>query len=330
MDRNLPLNLVRVTESAAILSSKHLGRGDKNEADGAAVDGMRSMLGELDMDGVVVIGEGEIDEAPMLYIGEHVGRGKEGSEKVDIAVDPVDGTDLVAKGENNAIAVIAAGPRGTLLHAPDMYMDKLAAGPLAVDAVHIDLPIEMNIRRLAKALNKDVSDIVVAILDRERHRETIKRIREVGARIKLFSAGDIAMAIATCMEDSGVDLMVGIGGAPEGVITAAAIKAMGGVFQCRLKPEDEAQTERCHNMGIEDLEKVLEIEDLVRGDDCMFAATGVTNGDFLRGVHQLPENKVETHSVVMRAKTGTIRFIDAIHTLDRKPEYSAIRTGKSK
>lgn len=322
MDRNLTINLVRVTEAAAILSSTYQGRGDKNGADQAAVDGMRSMLEDLDMDGIVVIGEGEMDEAPMLYIGEKVGRADEASEKVDIAVDPVDGTDLVAKGENNAIAVIAAAPRGTLLHAPDMYMDKIAAGPKAVDAVHIDLPIEVNLRRLSKALNKDVSELVVAVLDRPRHEELIKKIRETGARIKLFGAGDIATAISTCMDESNIDLMVGIGGAPEGVIAAAAIKAMGGVFQGRLMPSNEEETKRCSEMGITDLNHVLDIDDLVKGKDCMFAATGVTDGDFLKGVRQLSGGKVKTYSVVMRAETGTIRFIDAIHNLDRKPEYA--------
>lgn len=321
MDRNLPLNLVRVTEAAAILAAQHLGRGDKIAADQAAVDGMRNMLEDLDMDGIVVIGEGEMDEAPMLYIGEHVGRAEGTSTKVDIAVDPVDGTELVAKGENNAIAVIAAAPRGSLLHAPDMYMDKLAAGPNARDAVHIDLPIEMNIRRLAKALNKDVSEITVAILDRPRHEELIQKIREIGSRIKLFGAGDIAMAIATCFPESGVDLMLGIGGAPEGVIAAAALKAMGGVFQGRLIPDDEGQCQRCSEMGIEDVNKILELDDLVKGNDCMFAATGVTDGDFLKGVVALSNNEVSTHSVVMRAETGTIRFINAIHKVDRKPEY---------
>ncbi|MDO5717772.1 MAG: class II fructose-bisphosphatase [Tissierellia bacterium] len=326
MDRNLPLNLVRVTEAAAILASKHLGRGDKNSADQAAVDGMRSMLEDLDMDGVVVIGEGEMDEAPMLYIGEHVGRAEGNSPKVDIAVDPVDGTELVAKGASNAIAVIAAAPRGTLLHAPDMYMDKLAAGPTAMDAVHIDLPVEMNIRRLAKALNKDITELIIAVLDRPRHAELIRRIRETGARIKLFGAGDIASAISTCFPQANVDMMMGIGGAPEGVIAAAAMKAMGGVFQGRLIPEDDKQIERCKEMGIEDINKIWEMDDLVSGDDCMFAATGVTDGDFLRGVVQLSNGQVKTYSVVMRAETGTIRFINAIHKVDRKPEYAERQT----
>lgn len=322
MDRNLPLNLVRVTEAAAILASKHLGRGDKIAADQAAVDGMRSMLEDLDMDGIVVIGEGEMDEAPMLYIGEHVGRAEANSPKVDIAVDPVDGTELVANGANNAIAVIAAAPRGTLLHAPDMYMDKLAAGPDAIDAVHIDLPVEMNIRRLAKALNKDVTELIVSVLNRPRHAELIHRIRETGARIKLFGAGDIATAISTCFPQAGIDMMLGIGGAPEGVIAAAALKAMGGVFQGKLVPEDEEQAIRCREMGIEKVDRIWEMDDLVRGDDCMFAATGVTDGDFLRGVMQMSKGQVKTHSVVMRAETGTIRFINAIHKVDRKPEYA--------
>lgn len=322
MDRNIPLNLVRVTETAAILSSKFMGKGDKNAADQAAVDGMRSMLQDLDMDGVVVIGEGEMDEAPMLYIGEEVGKAGPHSEKVDIAVDPVDGTDLVAKGENNAIAVIAVAPRGSLLHAPDMYMEKIAAGPKAKDAIHIDLPVDMNLRRLAKALDKDVSEIVVAVLDRERHRDIIQQIRDTGARIKLFGAGDIATAISTCFDNSGIDLMMGIGGAPEGVIAAAAMKAMDGVFQGRLKPADEAQRQRCIDMGITDPDKIWELDELVGTKDCMFAATGITEGDILAGVKTLPNGKVKTHSVVMRAETGTIRFIEAIHNIDRKPEYA--------
>ena len=239
MDRNLTLNLVRVTEAAAIRSSYFLGKGDKNGADGAAVEAMRSMFNELPMEGTVVIGEGEMDEAPMLYIGEVVGNGQEGVAKVDIAVDPVDGTSLVANGLPNAIAVAACAPAGCLLHAPDMYMDKIAAGPLAVDCIHIDLPIEMNIRRLARALGKEVGEVTVSILNRERHQDIIDRVRKLGARIKLFEAGDIAQAIATCIENSGCDLMVGIGGAPEGVLAAAAIKALGGVFQGRLVPADE-------------------------------------------------------------------------------------------
>ena len=315
MDRNLTLNLVRVTEAAAIRSSYFLGKGDKNGADGAAVEAMRSMFNELPMEGTVVIGEGEMDEAPMLYIGEVVGNGQEGVAKVDIAVDPVDGTSLVANGLPNAIAVAACAPAGCLLHAPDMYMDKIAAGPLAVDCIHIDLPIEMNIRRLARALGKEVGEVTVSILNRERHQDIIDRVRKLGARIKLFEAGDI----------SGCDLMVGIGGAPEGVLAAAAIKALGGVFQGRLVPADEEEFRRCEAMGLEDPLKVLEMNDLVKGDEVLFAATGVTDGELINGVRHIGNDRVKTYSVVMRAETGTIRNIEATHRISKKPEYAKIK-----
>lgn len=325
MDRNLALNLVRVTEAAAIRASYFLGRGEKNEADGAAVDAMRSMFNELPIEGTIVIGEGEMDEAPMLYIGEVVGNGQENAVKVDIAVDPVDGTSLVASGLPNAIAVAACAPKGCLLHAPDMYMDKIAAGPLAVDAIHIDLPIEMNVRRLAKALGKDVSEVTVSILNRERHKDIISRVRKLGARIKLFEAGDIAQAIATCIDNSGCDLMVGIGGAPEGVLAAAAIKALGGVFQGRLVPGNDEEYKRCEQMGLDDPRKILEMDDLVKGEEVLFAATGVSDGEFLDGVRHIGNNKVKTYSVVMRAETGTIRFIEASHNISKKPEYAKIK-----
>ncbi|ERJ79791.1 fructose-1,6-bisphosphatase, class II [Peptostreptococcaceae bacterium oral taxon 113 str. W5053] len=321
MDRNLTLNLVRVTEVAAIQSAKFLGRGDKNAVDEAAVEGMREMFDDLDIDGIVVIGEGEMDEAPMLYIGEQIGKAGENSVKVDIAVDPVDGTELVAKGLENAIAVVAVAPRGDLFHAPDMYMHKLAAGPKAKDAVHMDLPIEVNLRRLAKALNKEVSELTVSMLDRPRHAELIRRVRATGARIKLFRAGDIAAAIATCYKDSGVDLLIGSGGAPEGVIAAVAIKALGGVFQARLDPHTEEEIRRCKEMGIEDVDRILEISDLVKGEDALFAATGVTDGDLMPGVVNLGNNRVRTSSLVLRVQTGTARKIEAVHILTRKPEY---------
>ena len=322
MDRNLALNLVRVTEVAAIRASYELGRGDKEKADQAGVDGMRSMFNELDMIGTVVIGEGEMDEAPMLYIGEKVGKGVEGqTPEVDIAVDPVDGTTLVASGRPNAITVLAVAPKGCLLHAPDMYMQKLVAGPECVGVVGIDKTVEENIKAVAKAKNKEVSDVVVAVLDRPRHKHIIDEARKVGARIKLFSAGDIAMALATCFEDANVDIMLGTGGAPEGVISAAAIKAMGGVIEARLVPQNEEQKRRCKDMGIEDINHILFMEDLVKGDECIFSATGITDGDFLKGVKFLPDSKVKTNSLVLRAETGTIRFVEAIHDLNKKPEY---------
>lgn len=322
MDRNLALNLVRVTEAAALQSARHLGRGDKIKADQAAVDGMRRMFDTLSIDGVVVIGEGEMDEAPMLYIGEQIGKMTKDSIKLDIAVDPLDGTTAVAKGLSNAISVVAVAPRGCLLHAPDMYMNKIAVGPKAAGKVNLDAPIEENLRNLSKALNKDISDITVTMLDRPRHEELISRVRKTGARIKSFQDGDVAAAIATCFEDSGVDIMVGIGGAPEGVLAAAALKCMGGEFQGRLYPMNDDEKVRCTEMGIYHIENILTMEDLAKGNEIIFAATGISNGELLKGVVYYENNMAKTYSVVMRAETGTIRFIEAIHRLDKKPEYA--------
>lgn len=326
MDRNLALNLVRVTEAAALSSARYLGRGDKMIADQAAVDGMRKMFDTLDIDGEVVIGEGEMDEAPMLYIGEHIGKAKDGSIKVDIAVDPLDGTTAVAKGLSNAIAVVAIAPTGCLLHAPDMYMDKIAVGPKAAGKIDIEAPVEDNIKAVAKALNKDVSDITVTMLDRSRHDDLIDKVRKTGARIKLFQDGDVAAAIATCFTDSGVDILMGIGGAPEGVIAAAALKCMGGEFQGKLVPglynPKEEEIARCHKMGISDVDQILFMEDLAKGNEIFFAATGISDGEFLKGVVYYENNTAKTHSMVTRAETGTIRFIEAIHKLDKKPEYA--------
>ena len=321
MDRNLALNMVRVTEAAALASAKFLGRGDKEAADQAAVDGMRKMFDTLNIDGTVVIGEGEIDEAPMLYIGERIGRSG-ASLKVDIAVDPVDGTTAVAKGLANAIAVVAIAPEGCLLHAPDMYMNKIAVGPEAKGCVDLDKSIEENLYSVAKALGKDITELTVTILDRERHIDMISKIRAVGARIKLFNDGDVATAIATCIPESGIDVMLGIGGAPEGVIAAAALKCMGGDFLGKLMPHSEVESERCKKMGIEDIDKVLTMEDLVKGKEVFFAATGISDGDILKGVSYLAGNKAKTHSMVTRAETGTVRFVEAMHKLDEKPEYA--------
>lgn len=321
MDRNLALNMVRVTEAAALASAKFLGRGDKEAADQAAVDGMRKMFDTLNIDGTVVIGEGEIDEAPMLYIGEKIGKGNT-SLKVDIAVDPVDGTTAVAKGLSNAIAVVAIAPEGCLLHAPDMYMDKIAVGPEAKGKIDINAPVEENLKAVAKALDKDISELTVTILDRKRHEEVIKQVREAGARIKLFSDGDVATAISTCIPDSGIDMMIGIGGAPEGVIAAAALKCMGGEFQAKLTPYTEEEIKRCKSMGICDVNNVLHMEDLVKGNEVFFAATGISNGDILKGVTYFSGNKAKTHSMVTRGETGTIRFVEAIHKLDDKPDYA--------
>lgn len=322
MDRNLALNLVRVTEAAALKSARYLGRGDKNLADGAAVNGMRKMFDTLSIDGVVVIGEGEMDEAPMLYIGEQIGKATPDSIKLDIAVDPLDGTNAVAKGISNAISVVAVAPRGCLLHAPDMYMDKIAVGPKAKGKVNLDMPIEEILKNLSQALNKNISDITVTMLDRPRHENLIKEIRRVGARIKLFQDGDVAAAIATCFDHSGVDILLGTGGAPEGVIAAAALKCMGGEFQGRLHPLTDEERERCKKMGLDDVNKFLTMEDLVKGNEVVFAATGITNGELLKGVVYYENNMAKTYSVVMRAETGTIRFIEAIHRLDKKPEYA--------
>ncbi len=322
MDRNLALNLVRVTEAAALHSARHLGRGQKNMADQAAVDGMRRMFDTLSIDGVVVIGEGEMDEAPMLYIGEQIGKATKDSIKLDIAVDPLDGTTAVAKGLSNAISVVAVAPRGCLLHAPDMYMDKIAVGPRAAGKISLNSPIEENLKNLSQALNKDISDITVTMLDRPRHEELINKVRKAGARIKLFQDGDVAAAIATCFEDSGVDVMVGIGGAPEGVIAAAALKCMGGEFQGRLYPMNDDEKVRCTKMGICNIEKILSMDDLAKGNEIIFAATGISNGELLKGVVYYENNMAKTYSVVMRSETGTIRFIEAIHRLDKKPEYA--------
>lgn len=322
MDRELALNIVRVTEAAALGCAKYMGRGNKIIADQAAVDGMRGMFQVLDINGTVVIGEGEMDEAPMLYIGEKIGTCVEGAPKIDIAVDPLDGTNLVAKGLPNAIAVVAVAPEGCLLHAPDMYMDKIACGPAGVGVIDITASLEVNIYNLAKALGKNVSDITVTMLDRPRHQDLIDKARSVGARVKLFGDGDVATAIATCFEDSGVDLLVGKGGAPEGVIAAAALKCLGGEFQGRLVPETDEEIKRCVSMGIEKWDKILTMEDLAKGDDVLFAATGVSDGELLKGVRYYPNNKAKTYSMVTRCKSGTTRFIDTIHVLDKKPKYA--------
>lgn len=325
MDRELALNIVRVTEAAALGCGKYLGRGDKEIADQAAVDGMRSMFQVLDISGTVVIGEGEMDEAPMLYIGEKIGTWIENSLKIDIAVDPLDGTNLVAKGLPGALAVVAVAPKGCLLHAPDMYMDKIAVGPKAAGHIDITASLEKNLYNVAKALHKDISDITVTMLDRERHQDLIQRARNVGARIKLFSEGDVAAAIATCFGDSGVDIMVGKGGAPEGVIAAAAIKCLEGEFQGILSAENEEEKRRCREMaGSDDWSRVLTMEDLAKGDDIIFAATGVSDGELLKGVRYMADNRAKTYSMVTRSKSGTIRFIDTIHVLDKKPKYAFV------
>ena len=320
MDRNLALNLARVTEAAALSAGKWLGKGDKNKADGAAVDAMRRMFDTVEIDGTVVIGEGEIDEAPMLYIGEKIGT-KTGKEQVDIAVDPIDGTNSVASGGTNSIAVLAVAPKGCLLNAPDIYMDKIACGPKAKGAIKLDDSPSENIIRVAEKLNKSIDEITVAILDRPRHEQIIKEIRKLGARIKKVSDGDIVTAIECCFDNSGVDLIMGRGGAPEGVIAAAALKCLGGDFQGRLHPTDEKQVERCKKLH-SDLNKIYEIEDLVKGNEVIFSVTGISKGEILDGVKYYENNVATTQSLVLRLPSGTQRFISSTHRLDLKPDYA--------
>lgn len=319
MDRNLALELVRVTETAALVSSKFMGRGDKNGADGAAVEAMRKAFESVNIRGEVVIGEGELDEAPMLYIGEKVGCGTIDSMEVDIAVDPLDGTTLIAKGLPNVISVMAIGKKGSLLNAPDTYMKKIIVGPKAKGCIDINASVEENITNVAKALDKDISDLTIIVQDRDRHDYIVSTARKMGARIKMFGDGDVAAGIATCFEETGVDMLMGIGGAPEGVITAAAVKCMGGDMQGQLYPMSEEEKQRCYEMNFtdEDIEKVLYLDDLAKGEDLFFAATGITDGDLLKGVISIGNQRATTQSVVMRAKTGTIRFVDAIHRLDK-------------
>lgn len=321
MDRNLVTNLGRVTEAAALASAKLLGRGDKNEADQAAVDAMRKMFDTVDIDGTVVIGEGEMDQAPMLYIGEKIGTGSKGNLEVDIAVDPLDGTQAVASGLPNAISVLAVTPKGKMLHAPDMYMKKIAAGPKAKHVIDINASVRTNIENVAKALNKDVSDVTVTMLERERHKGIIEETIATGARIKFFTDGDILGAINTCFEDTDVDLLIGTGGAPEAVLAAAALKCLGGEIQGILLPQNDEEIQRCKEMGAE-LDKVYTTNDLVKGDEVIFAATGVSFGELLDGVKYMDNNRAYTHTLILRAETGTIRFMKAYHKLDKKPEYA--------
>ncbi len=319
MDRNLALELVRVTESAALVSSQFMGRGDKNGADGAAVEAMRKAFESVNIDGEVVIGEGELDDAPMLFIGEKVGLRDEKSMKVDIAVDPLDGTTLIAKGLPNVISVIALGAKGSLLKAPDTYMKKIVVGPKAKGCIDLTKTPKENILAVSKALGKKTTQMTIVVQDRERHNDIIEAARKLGTRIQMFGDGDVAAAISTCFEDTGIDMMMGIGGGPEGVITAAAIKCMGGDMQAQIYPLSQEEIDRCHEMGYTDeqISKILSIEDLAKGEDLFFVATGITEGDLLSGVKNVGNNKAKTQSVVMRCKTGTIRFVDAIHNLDK-------------
>ena len=321
MDRELVVEFARVTEAAAINCAHWIGRGRKNDADGAAVEAMRKMFDTVKISGTVVIGEGEMDEAPMLYIGEEVGMG---GPAVDIAVDPLEGTNLTAKNMNGAIAVMAIAEKGGLLHAPDMYMDKIVVGPKAKGAIDINLSPEENMINVAKALGKDVSDLNIVLLERERHQYIVGAARKLGASCKFISDGDVSPVIATSFGTEGIDMMMGKGGAPEGVIAAAAIKCMGGDMQGRLAPETEEEVRRVHEMGIDDVNKVLTLDDLVSTDDVCFVATGVTKGDMLNGV-RFTDKYAVTHTVVMRGVTGTVRFIEAYHDYDRKPDYVKIK-----
>ncbi len=317
MERNLALEVVRVTEAAALAAARLMGRGDNVAADQAAVTAMRKAFNTVQFRGRVVIGEGERDEAPMLFIGEEVGASD--SPEVDIAVDPLEGTTIVATGGNNALSVIAIAEKGGFLHAPDTYMQKIAVGPRAKGAIDISASPRENLRSVAKALKSYVEDLCVVILDRPRHQELIRECREAGARIKLIGDGDVAAAIATAKEDSGVDLLMGTGGAPEGVLAAAALKCLGGDFQGILKFRNREEIERGKAMGIEDVNRVYRIDDLARSE-VMFAATGVTFGDFLRGVRFF-SGGAYTSSVVMRSKSRTVRFIETTHYFEFKPKY---------
>jgi fructose-1,6-bisphosphatase II len=326
-DRNLALDLVRVTEAAAMAAGRWVGRGDKEGGDGAAVDAMRRLINSVPMRGVVVIGEGEKDNAPMLFNGEHVGDGT-GAE-VDVAVDPIDGTTLMAKGMPNALAVLAVAERGAMFDPSAVfYMEKLAVGPEAADVIDITAPVTENLRRIAKAKRSHVSDVTVCILDRPRHEKLVHEVRETGARIRFISDGDVAGAISAAREDSEVDVLVGIGGTPEGIIAASALKCIGGAMQARLWPRDEAEREKALAAG-HDLDRVLNIDDLVTGDNVFFCATGVTSGYLLRGV-RYRSNGAYTQSIVMRSKSGTTRVIDSYHRLEKLNLYSVVDFGGSR
>ena len=306
MDRTLSLEFARVVEAAALRSGRLLGRGQKDAADGLAVDAMRQAFDSVRISGTVVIGEGEIDEAPMLYIGEHVGAG---GPEVDIAVDPIEGTNLIAE-------------KGGLLHAPDMYMEKLCVGPRGAGAIDITKSLTENIKNVAAKMERTVEEITLVMLDRERHQGLMKEAREVGARIMLISDGDVNPAMECCIEGSGVHMVVGTGGAPEGVLAAAALKCVGGDMQARLKPETDEEIRRCHEMGITDVNQVLTLDDLVRTDDVIFAATAITRGNLLNPIQYFPGG-ARTHTIVMRSKTGTVRFLDTVHMDDKLKSLKA-------
>ena len=320
-DRNLALELVRVTEAAALAASRWMGRGDKEGADGAAVDAMRTVLASVSMDGIVVIGEGEKDEAPMLFNGERVGDGSQ--PQTDIAVDPVEGTTLTAKGRGNAISVIAVSERGTMFNpGPCVYMEKMAVGPEGVGVVDIRQTPTENLHALAKAKSESVRDVTAVILERDRHNDLIAEVRAAGARIRLIPDGDVIGAVSTAWPDTGADILFGVGGTPEGVIAAAALKCMGGEIQGRLWPRNDDERAAAIAAGY-DLERVLMTDDLVSGDNCFFAVTGITDGEVLKGVHY-DRTGATTQSLVMRSRSGTVRLVEARHRLDKLAEFSAV------
>ena len=336
MNRSLAIEFSRITESAALAAFAWLGRGDKNAADNAAVQAMRYMLNRINMDGEIVIGEGEIDEAPMLYIGEKVGSGM--GELVSIAVDPIDGTRMTAMGQSNAISVLAAGGKNTFLRAPDMYMEKLVVGPEAKGMIDLNLPLEQNLRRVASKMGKLLSQLTVMVLAKPRHDEIIKQMQKLGIRVMAIPDGDVAASVLCCLPDGGVDVLYGIGGAPEGVIAAAAVRVLGGDMNARLLPrhqvkedipENQAlaakEIERCHQMGV-DVNNVLQLSDIVKDDNLVFAATGITNGELLQGIKR-KGNLASTETLLIRGRSRTIRRIQSVHYLDRKDDeiYRLIR-----
>jgi fructose-1,6-bisphosphatase II len=318
MDRNLGLEMVRVTEAAALACARWVGKGDKEGADQAAVKAMRSVFSGVEFDGTVVIGEGERDEAPMLYIGEKVGTGR--AQAVDIALDPLECTNSVAYGRPNALTVVAIGPKGKFLHAPDTYMEKIAVGEQAREAIDLTKTPTENLKNISDALNLPLENMTVVILDRERHEPLIDEVRKAGCRIQLISDGDVSAAIATALPGTGVDVLIGTGGAPEGVLAAAALRCVGGAMLGRLRPRSEQETERALRMGVSDINHIYTAEDLAGGDDIMFAATGVTNGDLLRGVKYKTGGAV-THSIVMRSQSKSVRFIETHLSFDNVPAF---------
>ena len=321
-EKNLALDIVRITEAAALASARWLGRGDKEAGDGAAVDAMRISFATLHIDGMVVIGEGEKDHAPMLYNGEKVGMGD--GPSLDVAVDPVEGTNLLAYGRPNAISVVGVAPKGNMFNpGPSFYMQKLVVSREARDVIDLDAPVKDNLVNVAKAMGKSVQDLVVFVLDKPRHQRLIEEIRTAGARIQLQTDGDVAGSLMAVDPRSEVDLMIGTGGTPEGVLAACAIKGMGGQILARLDPQSYVEKEAINEAGI-DLREVLTVNDLVRSDDCFFAATGISGGDFLRGVRYSARHAV-THSLVLRGKTGTLRYVESYHNMDRLSKISAVR-----